>query len=74
MPYTSIHVVPHVGVWGVRWAGEEKPHKMFPTQKAAEDYAREESKKRGAELIIHDKDGKIRDRDSHGNDPRNIPG
>ena len=27
-----------------------------------------------SELVIHGKDGKIREKDSHGNDPRDIPG
>jgi hypothetical protein len=26
------------------------------------------------ELVIHGEDGEIREKDSHGNDPRNIPG
>jgi hypothetical protein len=27
-----------------------------------------------SELVIHSEDGKIREKDSHGNDPRNFPG
>ena len=39
------------------------------TQKEAIDIAREIARNQGSELIIHGKDGRIREKDSHGNDP-----
>jgi len=35
----------------------------------ASDAGRQISKNRGAEFVIHNKDGKISGKDSHGNDP-----
>jgi hypothetical protein len=32
------------------------------------------SRHQGTELVIHGKDGVIQQKDSHGHDPRNIPG
>ena len=46
----------------------------MPTQKQAIDIAREIAKNQKSELVIHKKDGTIRDKDSFGNDPRNIKG
>jgi predicted site-specific integrase-resolvase len=63
------HVVPKNGKWSVKGAGNSKSTKDFNTQKEAIDYAREIAKNQKSELFIHRKDGTIRDRDSHGNDP-----
>jgi hypothetical protein len=68
------HVVPHGKDWAVKGAGNEKSTKIVPTQKQAIDIAREIAKNQQSELIIHNKEGKIRDKDSFGNDPRNIKG
>ncbi|MCB0511746.1 MAG: DUF2188 domain-containing protein, partial [Bacteroidetes bacterium] len=35
---------------------------------------REIAKNQQSELVIHNKEGKIREKDSFGNDPRNIKG
>lgn len=63
------HVVPKDGGWAVKGAGNEKVTKNFDTQKGAIDYGREIAKNQGSELVIHRKDGTIRDKDSYGNDP-----
>ena len=39
------------------------------TQKQAIDIARQIAKNQQSELVIHKKDGTIRDKDSYGNDP-----
>jgi uncharacterized protein YdaT len=64
----SQHVVPHDGQWAVRRSGAERVTQVFDTQQQAIDRARDISRNQGAELFIHRPDGKIRDRDSHGND------
>ena len=43
--------------------------KTFDTQKEAIAAARIIAKKQESELIIHNKEGKIRAKDSYGNDP-----
>ncbi|KAF2956262.1 DUF2188 domain-containing protein [Marinitoga sp. 38H-ov] len=63
------HVVPHNGGWAVRGEGNKKVTKKFDTQKDAIDFGKEIAKNQKSELIIHRKDGKIRDKNSYGNDP-----
>jgi hypothetical protein len=63
------HVVPTDGGWGVRGAGNKRLTKVVKTQKSAYDIAREIAKGEKAEVIIHGKNGRIRDKNSFGNDP-----
>lgn len=68
------HVVPNGDKWAVKGAGNERATKIVETQKEAIHIAREIAINQQSELIIHRTDGKIRDKDSFGNDPRNIKG
>ena len=68
------HVVPNGDKWAVKGAGNEKNTRVINTQKEAINIAREIAKNQQSELIIHRSDGRIRDKDSFGNDPRNIKG
>ena len=63
------HVVPNNGQWQVKRQGSEKATKNFETQKQAIDYERSIAIKQQSELVIHGRDGRIRDKDSYGNDP-----
>lgn len=63
------HVVPNNGQWQVKRQDSEKATKNFETQKQAIDYARSIAIKQQSELVIHGRDGRIRDKDSYGNDP-----
>ena len=63
------HVVPHPDGWAVKPAGGAKPSSVYDTQREAIDRARDIARKQGTELFIHGRDGRIRARDSHGNDP-----
>ena len=63
------HVVPHGKEWAVKGAGNEKATKITDTQKQAIDAAKEIAKHQKSEVVIHGTDGKIRDKDSYGNDP-----
>ncbi|MCC7357581.1 DUF2188 domain-containing protein [Candidatus Uhrbacteria bacterium] len=63
------HVVPHDGEWAVRREGAERVTSVHSTQAEAEAAAREIARNQGVELFIHGRDGRIRDRDSFGNDP-----
>ncbi|MCA3700533.1 MAG: DUF2188 domain-containing protein [Brevundimonas sp.] len=62
------HVVPNRGGWSVKSAGSSRAAKTFTTQRDAIAHAREVAKRQGSELYIHGTDGRIRDRDSYGND------
>lgn len=59
--------------WWVKWEKNSKYTKLFDTQKEAIEYWREIAKNQKSELVVHWKDWKIREKDSFGNDPRNIP-
>ena len=64
------HVVPtQNGNWGVRGEGNSKITKETSTQAQAIEVAREFAKNQGSEVVIHKKNGVIRDKDSYGNDP-----
>lgn len=43
--------------------------KIYKTKKEAKEEGRKIAKENGAEHIIHDKDGKIQESNSYGNDP-----
>lgn len=60
------------GKWAVHGERNTKDTKIFNTQKEAEDYARKIAKNQKSELITQDRKGKIRSKDSFGNDPRSI--
>lgn len=63
------HVVPHNGKWAVRGEGNTKVTRQFDTQAEAIEFGRGISRNQESELLIHRPDGRIRARDSHGNDP-----
>jgi uncharacterized protein YdaT len=63
------HVVLHEGGWAVRGAGSQRASSVHRTQQEAIDAGRDIARNQGTELFIHGRDGRIRERDSHGNDP-----
>lgn len=63
------HVVPHQEGWAVKGAGNQRATSVHDTQQQAVDAARGIARKQQSELVIHRQDGRIRDKDSYGNDP-----
>ncbi|TCL06974.1 DUF2188 domain-containing protein [Sodalis ligni] len=63
------HVVPHKDGWAVKGAGNQRATSVHDTQQQAVDAAREIARNQQSELVIHRPDGRIRDKDSYGNDP-----
>lgn len=63
------HVVPHKDGWAVKGSGNSKATSIQPTQQKAVKDAVKIAKHQKSEVVIHGKDGKIRDKDSYGNDP-----
>lgn len=63
------HIVPNNGKWQVKGAGNKKATKTFNTQKEAENFGRTIAKNQKSELITHNRQGRIRSKDSYGNDP-----
>lgn len=62
------HVVKHSEGWAVKGAGNEKATKVTITQKEAIEVAKEISKNQESELVIHGRNGQIREKNSYGND------
>jgi hypothetical protein len=56
-----------VGPYGA--PGAQRATAVHDTQAAAIDQARSIARHQRTELLIHGTDGRIRERDSHGNDP-----
>ena len=64
------HVTPHPkGGWQVKRAGGSKATVRTSTQKEAADIARRIAINQKSERLIHSATGKIRQKDSYGNDP-----
>lgn len=63
------HVVPNGGKWSVRKAGSSRASGTYQTQKEAITKATSIAKNQKTELYVHGKDGRIRERNSYGNDP-----
>jgi hypothetical protein len=68
----DVHVVPKGEDWAIEVDG--KVRSAFETQRDAIDEARGIAEHEGGELVIHGEDGSIREKQSHGNDPSDIPG
>ena len=68
------HVVPHGNQWAVRGEGNKRATAVTPTQEEATRIAREIARREESELLVHNRQGQIRERDSHGHDPKNRRG
>lgn len=66
----NIHVTRRPdGDWQVKREGADRVSSVHDTQRAAEDAAKGTARRERGEVFVHGRDGKIRDRDSFGNDP-----
>jgi hypothetical protein len=63
------HVVQTDGGWGVRGEGNSKLTSVHDTQAEAAKVATNIAQNQHAEVFIHGRDGRIRERNSFGNDP-----
>ncbi len=63
------HIVRHNDGWAVRGAGSQRATSIHSTQREAIDAGRRIAKTQKTELFVHGRDGRIRERDSFGNDP-----
>ena len=65
----NVWVVPRRQKWAVHFEGQKCPVVEGLAQDAAERIARTIAREFGTELLIDNRQGQIRRRDSHGNDP-----
>ncbi len=63
------HVVPAGKNWGIRGENNSRLTSKHETQSDAIQEARKIAINQQSEVVIHRKDGRIRDKDSYGNDP-----
>ena len=63
------HVVRRGQDWVVRGAGNKRDTSHHNTQAEAIEQAREIARNQQSEVVIHDRQGRIRDKDSYGKDP-----
>lgn len=62
------HVVKHSDGWAVKGAGNEKATKVTSTQAEAIKVAKQIAVNQGSELLIHGKNGRIREKNTYGED------
>lgn len=62
-------VSPRPNGWAVHKEGSSRDTKVYPTQKEAWDRAIEIAKNQKSEVIVQGEDGRIRSKDSYGDDP-----
>jgi hypothetical protein len=68
-PPPPVHVGPNPGGgWDVKREGAGRASVHSETKQPAVDRGREIAQNAGAELVVHNKDGKIGQKDSHGRD------
>ncbi|MEZ5001667.1 MAG: DUF2188 domain-containing protein [Chitinophagales bacterium] len=62
------HVVPHEEGWAVKGEGNERYTAVYKYQDDAIDRAKDIAKNYGSSVVIHGKDGRVRDRISYAKD------
>lgn len=65
----DIHTVHRNGRWYNEVEGGKRASNSADTKAEAQKIGRDMSRDRGVEHVIHNKDGKIGERNSYGNDP-----
>lgn len=63
------HVVPRDGKWAIRKGGAERVTRRYNTQREAIDAALKIARRQRTEVYVHGRDGRIRERNSYGEDP-----
>lgn len=63
------HVVPHADGWAVRGERNDRASSVHDTQAQAIEAARQTAIRQGSEMLVHGRDGQIRERNSYGHDP-----
>lgn len=70
----SIHSTPLGKKWVVKKSNQDKPVSTHWTQVKAIEAGRTEAKQLHVEHVIHGRDGKIREKNSYGIDPKKTKG
>lgn len=71
----NVHVTPREGGdWAVKKSGAQRASSVHERKSDAVKVARAAARKEQSELVVHNKDGRIAEKDSHGHDPRSSRG
>jgi hypothetical protein len=74
MPAGDVETFHQDGAWHNRIEGEKGTTGPYKTKAEAVDAGREQARRAQREHIIKNENGQIAEKNSYGNDPRNIPG
>jgi len=69
MSKKNIHIVQRENGWAVRRERAERDSSHHNTQAEAIEAGRETAARQNVEVLIHGRNGRIRERNSYGNDP-----
>jgi hypothetical protein len=70
----DVHVIPSDKGWRVQIEGTGRARSTHQTQAEAAKAGRDIARRNKSELLVHGRDGKIRERSTFGNDPRRTKG
>jgi hypothetical protein len=70
----DVHVVPSAKGWRVELEGTNRARSTHTTQAEAASAGRDIARRNQSELLIHRRDGQIRERNTYGADPRSSKG
>ena len=70
----DVHVVPSESGWRVEVESDGRARSVHSTQAEARLEARELARRSKRELLVHGRDGRIRERNTYGRDPRRSRG
>lgn len=70
----DVHVVPGDKGWRVEVEGTARARSTHQTQAEARQAAREVARRTKTELLVHGRNGQIRERNTYGVDPRSSKG
>ncbi|SNS03309.1 hypothetical protein SAMN04488503_2457 [Humidesulfovibrio mexicanus] len=68
MSNKQTHIVPHQGGWASKDTGNDRASRVFDNKQDAVNWGREHSRNVESEFVIHNRNGQIGQKDSHGND------
>ena len=71
---SRVSVSKHPNGWQTKVAGNERASKVCGTQLECRTHGINLAKKIGAEFTLHGENGRIREKNSYGNDPVSIKG
>ena len=74
MAMGDVHVVPGDKGWRVEVEGTARARSTHTNQAEARQAAREIARRSKAELLVHGRNGSIRERNTYGKDPRRTKG